>query len=224
VGDAPDGFCGSGAEASGDSSFYQQFTVPDGISTLSFWYWTCTTDNITFDWQDAYITDTDGNILLTIFHQCYNHQVWVNQAVDMTPYAGQTVHIKFLVHEDGVGDLTGMYVDDVAVTVPCGSPTPTPTPTATPTPTPTPSGITLTAHGRRVQGRHTVDLTWSPVTSANIDIYRDGVVIATVPNTGAYKDFIGVRGGNVRYTYKVCDAGTSNCSNEVIVRFGGPPL
>ena len=84
--------------------------------------------------------------------------------------------------------------------------------------------ITLSAHGRRVQGRHTVDLTWSPVTSANIDIYRDGVVIATVPNTGSYKDFIGVRGGNVRYTYKVCEAGTQNCSNEVIVRFGGPPL
>ena len=69
-----------------------------------------------------------------------------------------------------------------------------------------------------------MDLTWSPVTSANIDIYRDGVVIATVPNNGSYKDFIGVRGGNARYTYKVCDAGTANCSNEVTVRFGGPPL
>jgi hypothetical protein len=107
---------------------------------------------------------------------------------------------------------------------PTVTPTPTPTPTVTPTPTPTPGQITLTASGRRVQGRHTVDLTWSPVTSPNIDIYRDGVVIATVPNTGSYKDFIGVRGGNVRYTYKVCEAGTSNCSNEVTVRFGGPPL
>src|SRR6266566_4558875 len=104
------------------------------------------------------------------------------------------------------------------------APTPTPTPTPIVTPTPTPSGITLSAHGRRVQGRHTVDLTWSPVTSANIDIYRDGVVIATVPNNGSYKDFIGVRGGNARYTYKVCDAGTQNCSNEVTVRFGGPPI
>jgi hypothetical protein len=41
---------------------------------------------------------------------------------------------------------------------------------------------------------------------------------------GPYKDFIGVRGGNVRYIYKVCEAGTANCSNEVTVRFGGPPL
>ena len=82
----------------------------------------------------------------------------------------------------------------------------------------------LHAHGRRVQQRQTVDLTWSPVTSANIDIYRNGVVIVTVPNTGAYKDFIGVRGGNARYIYKVCDAGTQDCSNQVTVRFGAPPL
>src|SRR6266566_3558944 len=101
---------------------------------------------------------------------------------------------------------------------------PTGGPTPTPTPTPTPGGITLSAAGRRVQGRHTVDLTWSGATSPNIDIYRNGVVIATVPNNGTYKDFIGVRGGNVRYTYKVCEAGTGNCSNEVVVRFGGPPL
>jgi hypothetical protein len=92
------------------------------------------------------------------------------------------------------------------------------------TPTPTPAQINLSAVGRRVQGRHTVDLTWSGATSANIDIYRDGVLIATVPNNGSYKDFIGVRGGNARYTYKVCEAGTQNCSNQVTVRFGGPPL
>jgi plastocyanin len=95
---------------------------------------------------------------------------------------------------------------------------------ASATPTPTPNGITLSAHGRRVQGRHTVDLSWNGATSANTDIYRDGVVIATVPNNGTYTDSIGVRGGNVRYVYKVCDAGTQNCSNEVTVRFGAPPL
>jgi len=34
----------------------------------------------------------------------------------------------------------------------------------------------------------------------------------TVPINGSYKDFIGLRGVNARYTYKVCDAGTTNCS------------
>jgi hypothetical protein len=140
VGDSVDGFCGfPGVENPGDSSFYQQFTVPAGTSTLSFWHWDCTTDSITFDWQDAYITDSNGTILQTIFHQCLNGNTWLNQTVDMTPYAGQTVRVEFLVHLDNFGDLTGMYVDDVQLTVPCGSPTPTPTPTATPTATPTPT-------------------------------------------------------------------------------------
>jgi pyruvate/2-oxoglutarate dehydrogenase complex dihydrolipoamide acyltransferase (E2) component len=137
--------------------------------------------------------------------------------------------------------LTGVAVGDGGIilrTTNGGEPTPTPTPsptatptptptattTPTPTPTPTPGAITLSANGRRVQGRHTVDLSWTGATSVNIDIYRDGVLIATVSNNGAYKDSIGVRGGNVRYIYKVCDAGTQNCSNQVTVRFGGPPL
>ena len=53
---------------------------------------------------------------------------------------------------------------------------------------------------------------------------RDGNRIATVPNTGSYTDSIGVKGGNDRYSYKVCESLTENCSNEVTVRFGGPPL
>src|SRR5439155_10427452 len=138
--DAPDGFCGFAlSETIGDSSFYQQFTVPASGGTLSFWHWDCTVDSISFDWQDAYITDSSGTILQTIFHQCLNGQTWINQTVDMTPYAGQTVRVEFLVHLDDFGDLTGMYVDDVQLTVPCGSPTPTATasPSATPTATAT---------------------------------------------------------------------------------------
>ena len=131
--------CGSGTEAQGDSSFYQQFTVPAGQSTLSFWHQDCTTDTITFDWQDAYITNSNGQILQTIFHVCDQTSGFVNTQVDMTPFAGQTVRIKFLVHQDAFGDLTAMYVDDVALYMPCGSPTPTSTPTASATPTPTPT-------------------------------------------------------------------------------------
>src|SRR6266536_4447517 len=134
AGDSANGFCGFlGVETAGDSVFYQQVTVAAGGGTLSFWYWTCTTDSITFDWQDAYITDTSGTILQTIFHQCTDNQAWVQQTLDMTPYAGQTVRIEFLVHLDNFGDLTGMYVDDVSLPAgACGSPTPTASPTCTP--------------------------------------------------------------------------------------------
>src|SRR6266700_3693633 len=101
------------------------------------------------------------------------------------------------------------------------TPTPTPTPTATPTPTPTPGEITLNAVGHRVRGVHTVDLSWTGATSANIDVYRDGAVVATTANDGFYTDSIGTK-GRATYTYKVCEAGTQTCSNEVTVRFGGP--
>jgi hypothetical protein len=61
--------------------------------------------------------------------------------VDLAPYVGQTIRVKFLAHQDGFGDLTSMFVDDVAVVVPgpCAStPTPTPRATATPRSRPTP--------------------------------------------------------------------------------------
>ncbi len=214
----------SGAEPLGDSSFYQQFAVPAGGGTLSFWHWDYTTDSITFDWQDAYITDSSGTILATIFHQCNNTQAWLNTQVDMTPYANQTVRIKFLVHQDGFGDDTAMYVDDVALLVPCGTPTPTPTPTptATPTvtvtPTPTPGQIVLTGNARRTNAGLMVRLTWTGATTAQVDIYRNGAPLARVGNSGTYIDTLTTFGF---YTYKVCNKNTMNCSNEVTKRFGG---
>src|SRR5262249_18517867 len=106
--------------------------------TLSFWYWTRTVDTIAFDWQDAYITNTSGTILQTIFHECTTHD-WMNQTVNMGAYAGMTVRVKFLAHGDNFGDPTDMFVDDVQLSADCASPTPTGTPTSTPTSTPTPS-------------------------------------------------------------------------------------
>jgi len=135
----------SGGEPMGDSSFYQEFTVPATGAMLSCWHWDFTTDTIGHDWQRAYITNGSGVVLQPIFQHCIDSETWVNDVVDLTPYAGQTVRVNFLVHQDGYGDVTGMYVDDVALLIPCATPTPTvtPTPSATATPSPT-STPTLT--------------------------------------------------------------------------------
>ena len=93
-------------------------------------------------------------------------------------------------------------------------------PCATPTPTPTPTQIVLTASAHRVNGRKVVNLTWTGANSARVDIYRDGAPLARVPNSGTYTDVLTHHG---TFTYKVCEAGTANCSNEVTVRFGGGP-
>jgi hypothetical protein len=91
-------------------------------------------------------------------------------------------------------------------------------PTSTPTPTPGP--IQLTGQGKKVAGINTSRLRWRGATSANIDVYRDGVVIATTPNDGLYDDSTGTT-GQASFTYQVCEAGTSTCSSEVTVDF--PP-
>src|SRR5262249_34461077 len=78
--------------------------------------------------------------------------------------------------------------------------------------------IQLQASGRKVGGINTSRLTWSGATSSNIDVYRNGIVIATVPNTGTYKDSTGTT-GRARFTYEVCEAGTQTCSKDVAVRF-----
>jgi len=99
------------------------------------------------------------------------------------------------------------------------SPTPTATATATPTSTPTATpGITLSARGYKVQGRQTVDLTWSGATSSTVDIYRNNALIANTLNDGFYTDSIGAHGHGT-YTYRVCNAGTQTCSNQVTVTF-----
>ena len=103
------------------------------------------------------------------------------------------------------------------------SPTPTATATATatatPTSTPTPTpGITLTARGYKVQGRHTVDLSWSGASSSTVDIYRNGAFLTNTGNDGFYTDSPGGR-GHATYTYRVCNAGTQTCSNNATVTF-----
>jgi len=86
--------------------------------------------------------------------------------------------------------------------------------------------ITLSAAKRKLGEINTVRLSWSGATSTDIDVYRctlqmgtcDLELIATTPNNGSYTDSTGDT-GRAGYHYRVCEAGTMNCSNEVTVRF-----
>ena len=63
-----------------------------------------------------------------------------------------------------------------------------------------------------------MDLTWGGATSTIVNVYRNGVVVATTGNDGFYTDSTGGR-GRATYIYKVCEAGTQTCSNEATVTF-----
>ncbi|HWY21778.1 MAG TPA: hypothetical protein VNX26_11195 [Candidatus Acidoferrum sp.] len=109
----------SGSEPNGDSSIYQTITIPSTATkaTLTFYYWPSTTDTITYDWQEAQVQNTSGTLLAQIFKVCSNTMAWTPVTYDLTSYKGQTIRIYFNDHGDGFGDLTYMYLDDVAVTV-----------------------------------------------------------------------------------------------------------
>ncbi len=79
-------------------------------------------------------------------------------------------------------------------------------------------GISLSVTGYKVKGVQHADLTWSGATATHVDVHRNGVVITTTANDGAYTDNIGQKGGG-SHTYKVCEAGTTTCSNEATVTF-----
>jgi PKD repeat protein len=78
------------------------------------------------------------------------------------------------------------------------------------------SGISLSASAYKVKGVVSVDLAWSGASGTSVDIFRDGARITTTANDGAHTDNTGLRGGG-SLTYKVCEAGTSTCSNETTV-------
>lgn len=80
------------------------------------------------------------------------------------------------------------------------------------------TGVSLSAAGYKVKGQKRVDLTWTGASSSNADVFRNGVKIVTTDNDGFYTDSISTKGGGT-YSYVVCEAGTSTCSNSALVTF-----
>jgi subtilisin family serine protease len=78
--------------------------------------------------------------------------------------------------------------------------------------------ISLSAVGDKVKGVQHADLTWSGATSTSVDVFRNDVRITTTANDGVHTDSIGSRGGG-SYVYRVCEAGTTSCSNNATVTF-----
>ena len=79
------------------------------------------------------------------------------------------------------------------------------------------SGIVLTVSGSKQKGSATASLGWTGATASSVDVYRNGALFTTTANDGAHVDTIGKVSGT--FTYKVCDAGTTTCSNEARVSF-----
>jgi PKD repeat protein len=78
--------------------------------------------------------------------------------------------------------------------------------------------ITLSVRGYKSRGYDMVDLSWSGAAGANVDVYRNGARITTTANDGAYTDNTRTSGTGT-FTYRVCEAGTTTCSNDATAVF-----
>lgn len=78
--------------------------------------------------------------------------------------------------------------------------------------------IALAATGSKIKGVHVADLSWSGAAGGQVDVVRDGVILVTTANDGAHQDNTGNKGSRT-YVYRICQAGTSTCSNDVTLAF-----
>ena len=80
------------------------------------------------------------------------------------------------------------------------------------------SDITLTVTAISFGPSKGAELQWSGASGANVDIYRDGVLIVTTTNDGTHRNRIG-QSSQTSFVYQVCEEGTSTCSPDVTATF-----
>lgn len=164
-------------------------TAPSASFTFS-----CTDLGCAFDGSGS--SDADGDALA--YSWSFGDGGSGSGATTSHTYAAGGTYTVTLTVSDGAA--TGSQSQTVTVTAPSSG------------------GIALSATGYKVKGIQHADLSWSGGASTSVDIFRDGAMIATTANDGAHTDNIGQKGGG-SHTYRVCEAGTSTCSNDVTVVF-----
>ena len=78
--------------------------------------------------------------------------------------------------------------------------------------------LSMTAYAYLSKQIPRVNLTWKGSTATSVSIYRNGALLMTTPNDGAQTDVF-ARKTHGTFAYKVCNSGTTTCSNTVSVVF-----
>ena len=126
-----------------DDRLSQALLLPSGaISiTLRLW-WALESEEapVPADTLTAFLLRPDGTLLAELWRidNTAAAAAWDEALLDLTPYTGQNVVLRFQALSNGF-DLTDFYLDDLSVTACAALPSPTPSPTPSPSPTPTPS-------------------------------------------------------------------------------------
>ena len=122
------------------SPFRQTSIIPLNATsvTLNYWKYPVTSEPITAavppepqmwsffeekgavlsgDVQYLLILNQYNQIVERIFWERSNSQIWENQIIDLTKYAGWIIKPHFGTYNDGWGGVTSMYVDDVSLEI-----------------------------------------------------------------------------------------------------------
>jgi PKD repeat protein len=83
----------------------------------------------------------------------------------------------------------------------------------------TPLAITLTATGTATATTQTMALKWKGAGGTTVDIYRNGTFLRNTANDGSDSNGRTYQGG-ATYRFKLCEAGSTVCSNLATVQFG----
>lgn len=104
-------------EPLGDTQISQTVTLSAGSTpTLSFWEWPLTTDIVQFDQQYVRVQPIDPpGPPVVLMNEARDDETYILRQFDLSQFAGQTVKIILGVHQDGFGDVTGMFVDDISI-------------------------------------------------------------------------------------------------------------
>src|SRR5204862_3897049 len=91
---------------------------------LRFSEWPLTTDSVFFDQQYVRVTPiSPPGPTVVLMNEARNDRTYLQREFDLSQFAGMTVKLTFGVHQDGAGDITAMYVDDISISSPsCGPP------------------------------------------------------------------------------------------------------
>ncbi|HEX8702354.1 MAG TPA: hypothetical protein VF815_26205, partial [Myxococcaceae bacterium] len=101
----------------GDSTLRQTFTVPAAGALLRYWFLSNAVD-VPADYAAVRITDHATGLTTALSDPLPAGAGWQRLAHDLTGYAGHSVTLTFVNHEEGTGGATSTAFDDVSLLVP----------------------------------------------------------------------------------------------------------